>query len=110
MTSRLRLAAQALLPLMDNKREVDEIDDCGWSREEVAALDALRRALAEPAPCPDGVENCPGDCTGERPATVPHYDTLEIAQPCPRCNGDRVVMRDKDRRTVEVVPCPRCGT
>ena len=72
--------------------------------------DMNHSALAEHAPCPDGVENCPGDCAGERPATVPHYDTLEIAQPCPRCNGDRVVMRDKDRRTVEVVPCPRCGT
>jgi len=27
---------------------------------------------------------------------------------CPRCGGDRVIMRDKDRKTVEVVPCPRC--
>ena len=57
----------------------------GWGAEEIEVLNEARAALSHSAAtgegCPDGVENCPGDCTGERPATVPHYDTLEIAQP-----------------------------
>jgi putative ubiquitin-RnfH superfamily antitoxin RatB of RatAB toxin-antitoxin module len=53
--------------------------------------------------------------TGERPATVPHYDTLEIAPadhtavvsnaPCPRCGGSGVVMDG----TVNPVACPGCA-
>ena len=58
MTDRLRLAAQAVVDAMDAQSN--------WNNPGLlAASEALRRALAEPAPCPDGVENCPGDCAGE---------------------------------------------
>jgi hypothetical protein len=114
MTDRLRLAAQAV---------VESWSDPTGNRTPLGdTLDALRRALAEPAPCPDGVENCPGDCAGERPATVAHYDTLEIAPadhtavvsnaPCPRCGGSGVlageIVRDVTGRE-GLLKCPGCA-
>jgi len=78
---------------------------------EELGLEVIRLRCAqpsEPAPCPDGVENCPGDCTGTAKAEylrgfddgvysakkeygieeTPYFDTLEIAQPCPECGRD----------------------
>ena len=60
-------------------------------------IDKLRAALAQPAAtgegCPDGVENCPGDCTGA-PANytgvVPNapYPT---GHECDRCSGTGIL-------------------
>jgi len=66
MTDRLRLAAQEALYAHDNPSMVPD---------KSRVWDALRRALAEPAPC----EKCEG--TGSYPPGMTHEAF------CPRCGG-----------------------